>query len=142
MPRPFHLALPVADLGPTRAFYTELLGCDTGREDTRWLDLDFFGHQVTLHLVDASEAEAATNPVDGDAVPARHFGVILEPADWQRLAERLEARGADFIIRPRTRFAGSAGEQSTLFVRDPSGNALEFKSFADDAQIFAAEAAS
>lgn len=142
MPRPFHLALPVADLGPTRTFYTELLGCDTGREDTRWLDLDFFGHQVTLHLVDASEAEAATNPVDGDAVPARHFGVILEPADWRQLAERLEAREADFIIRPRTRFAGSAGEQSTLFVRDPSGNALEFKSFADDAQIFATEGAS
>ena len=141
MPRPFHLALPVADLGPTRAFYTELLGCSTGREDARWLDLDFFGHQVTLHLVDASEAEAATNPVDGDAVPARHFGVILEPADWQTLASRLEAQGADFIIRPRTRFAGSAGEQSTLFVRDPSGNALEFKSFADDARIFAVEGA-
>ena len=140
MPRPFHLALPVTDLGPTRAFYTELLGCATGREDTRWLDLDFFGHQVTLHLVDASEAGAATNAVDGDAVPARHFGVILEPHAWAALARRLESGDAEFIIRPRTRFKGSAGEQSTLFVRDPSGNALEFKSFADDAQIFATTA--
>ncbi|MEO1596292.1 MAG: VOC family protein [Pseudomonadota bacterium] len=140
MPRPFHLALPVADLGPTRTFYTELLGCATGREDTRWVDLDFFGHQVTLHLVDASDGPAATNAVDGDAVPARHFGIILEPADWQALAQRLEAEDANFIIRPRTRFAGSPGEQSTLFVRDPSGNALEFKSFADDAHIFATEA--
>ena len=137
MPRPFHLALPVADLGPTRAFYTDLLGCACGREDTRWLDLDFFGHQVTLHLVDSADDAAATNPVDGDAVPARHFGVILEPADWSALAARLEAADADFLIRPRTRFAGSVGEQSTLFVRDPSGNALEFKSFADDRQIFA-----
>lgn len=141
MPRPFHLALPVADLGPTRAFYTDLLGCPTGREDTRWVDLDFFGHQVTLHLVDASDTPDATNAVDGDAVPARHFGVILEPEAWRQLADRLEAHTADFIIRPRTRFAGSAGEQSTLFVRDPSGNALEFKSFVDDAHIFATEAA-
>ncbi|MEO0345060.1 MAG: VOC family protein [Pseudomonadota bacterium] len=140
MPRPFHLALPVGDLGPTRVFYTALLGCATGREDARWVDLDFFGHQVTLHLVDASDAPAATNAVDGDAVPARHFGIILDPDDWQTLAQRLEAQDADFIIRPRTRFAGSPGEQSTLFVRDPSGNALEFKSFADDAQIFAKEA--
>ena len=141
VPRPFHLALPVSDLAETRSFYTELLGCDTGRESGRWLDLDFFGHQVTLHLVDGPETGPATNPVDGDDVPARHFGIILEPDDWSALAARLESAGADFIIRPRTRFAGEPGEQSTLFVRDPSGNALEFKSFADDAMIFARGAA-
>ena len=134
--RPFHLAIPVAELDATGRFYTETLGCVVGRTAERWLDLDFFGHQVTLHVVEEADS-VRTNAVDGDAVPARHFGVILSPADWHTLAQKLEAEGADFLIKPRTRFAGEPGEQSTLFVRDPSGNALEFKSFADDKQIFA-----
>ena len=133
---PFHLALPVTDLAETLAFYTDTLQCATGRTDSRWVDLNFFGHQVTLHLVDAL-SPLANNPVDGDAVPAAHFGAILAPGDWQALAERLGRLGWDFLIEPRTRFAGEPGEQSTLFVRDPSGNALEFKSFADPDRIFA-----
>ena len=134
---PFHLALPVMELDATRRFYTETLGCATGREDARWLDLDFFGHQVTLHLVDNSADGELANAVDGDDVPVRHFGVILPPAVWQSLAERLANAGCRFLIEPRTRFAGQPGEQSTMFVRDPSGNALEFKSFADNKRIFA-----
>lgn len=133
---PFHLALPVADLDCTRRFYVDLLGCGTGREDARWVDLDFFGHQVTLHLAAGEEAEAV-NPVDGDEVPVRHFGVILAPADWQALADRLTDAGVDFLITPRVRFRGRPGEQRTMFLRDPSGNALEFKSFADPERVFA-----
>lgn len=132
----FHLAFPVTDLDATRAFFVDLLGCTTGREAERWIDFDFFGHQITAHLVDALEA-AATNPVDGDQVPARHFGCVLDWDDWHVLAERLTAAGADFLIEPHTRFQGEVGEQATLFIRDPSGNALEFKSFKDPAQLFA-----
>jgi len=135
-PAPFHLAVPVDDLGRARDFYVELLGCATGHEDERWLDLDFFGHQVTLHLAETA-GEQAANAVDGDEVPVRHFGVILAPADWQALADRLTAAGVDFLIAPRVRFRGQPGEQRTMFLRDPAGNALEFKSFADPARIFA-----
>jgi uncharacterized protein len=135
--RPFHLALPVTDLAAAETFYCGLLGCNTGRTASRWIDLDFFGHQVTLHLVPATDEVAPTNPVDGDTVPARHFGIVLEMADWRSLAERLERENCEFLISPRTRFAGEAGEQATLFITDPSGNALEFKSFADPSQLFA-----
>lgn len=135
--RPFHLALPVSDLDAAEAFYCGLLGCGKGRTATRWIDLNFFGHQVTLHLVDANDAGAATNPVDGDSVPARHFGIVLEMADWRSLADRLEQENSEFLLAPRIRFAGEVGEQATLFIVDPSGNALEFKSFADPAQLFA-----
>lgn len=135
-PAPFHLAVPVDDLERARGFYGELLGCATGREDERWLDLDFFGHQVTLHLAQGIGEEAA-NAVDGDDVPVRHFGVILAPADWQALADRLTAAGVRFLIEPRVRFRGQPGEQRTMFLRDPAGNALEFKSFADPSRIFA-----
>ena len=135
--RPFHLALPVHDLEAARAFYCGTLGMGTGRTDERWIDLDFFGHQVTLHLIDDDIAAADTNPVDGDNVPARHFGVVLAMEDWQALADKLEAAGCDFLIAPRIRFKGEVGEQATMFLKDPSGNALEFKSFADLAQIFA-----
>ena len=135
-PAPFHLAVPVDDLERARGFYVDLLGCGTGREDERWLDLDLFGHQVTLHLAEHTSREAA-NPVDGDSVPVPHFGVILAPADWQALADRLTAAGVDFVIAPRVRFRGQPGEQRTMFLRDPAGNALEFKSFADPARIFA-----
>lgn len=136
---PFHLAIPVTDLALARHFYCEVIGCSTGRTASRWIDLDFFGHQVTLHLVDGGGDAAATNPVDGDAVPARHFGVVLARPDWQRLAARLEAAGCEFLITPRIRFAGEVGEQATMFLRDPSGNALEFKSFSDPSQLFATE---
>ena len=135
--RPFHLALPVTDLGSAEAFYCGLLGCEKGRTASRWIDLNFYGHQVTLHLVDASDADAPTNPVDGDSVPARHFGVVLDMDDWRSLAAQLEAAGCEFRISPRIRFEGEVGEQATLFITDPSGNALEFKSFADPTQLFA-----
>ena len=135
--RPFHLALPVHDLGQARDFYCGLMGFATGRTDERWIDLDFFGHQVTLHLVDAEDGPENTNPVDGDAVPARHFGVVLDRDGWDQLAERLTAAGIEFLIEPKVRFEGEVGEQATMFFRDPSGNALEFKSFRDPGQLFA-----
>ena len=134
---PFHLALPVDNLDRARDFYCDILGLSTGRTASRWIDLDFFGHQVTLHLVDTESDVLPTNPVDGDAVPARHFGVILERQDWERLAERLTAAGIDFLIAPKIRFEGEVGEQATMFFRDPCGNALEFKSFRDPSQLFA-----
>ena len=138
MARPrFHLAFPVKSLAEARAFYGGLLGCPEGRSADDWVDFDFHGHQIVAHLAPGETAAAATNPVDGEAVPVRHFGLILDPADWAALAERLTAAGVDFIISPGTRFAGEPGEQSTLFIRDPSGNALEFKAFADEAAIFA-----
>jgi len=134
---PFHLALPVTDLDATRAFYTDLLGCPTGRESERWIDLDFFGHQLVLHLVAPEHhPAAATNPVDGHDVPAGHFGPVLDWPDWESMAERLRERGIEFLIEPYVRFAGQPGEQGTFFVRDPSGNALEFKTFRDRAMLF------
>lgn len=134
----FHLAMPVHDLDEARRFYGELLGCDEGRSAERWVDFDLYGHQFVAHLDDAHPGRSSTsNPVDGDDVPIPHFGVLLEPAAWRKLAERLVAARTDFIIEPHTRFAGEVGEQSTMFLLDPSGNALEFKSFADDAQVFA-----
>ncbi|HNP36178.1 MAG TPA: VOC family protein [Woeseiaceae bacterium] len=134
---PFHLAIPVDDLPKARHFYCDLLGCTTGREAARWIDLNFFGHQLTLHLVDDYDSHATTNPVDGDNVPARHFGAILPRDAWQDVADRLQDAGCKFLISPRVRFKGEVGEQATLFLYDPAGNALEFKSFADPAQIFA-----
>jgi hypothetical protein len=135
--RPFHLAFPVTDLAAARRFYTEVLGCRVGRTSERWVDFDFFGHQITAHLVPRAEQCAPHNAVDGDDVPVRHFGLILERADWDTLAARLERMGTDFLIEPRVRFRGEPGEQATLFVRDPSGNAIEFKAFPDDSGIFA-----
>jgi extradiol dioxygenase family protein len=135
--RPFHLALPVTDLGAADDFYCGVLGCNKGRSASRWIDLNFFGHQVTLHLVDAEDTDAASNSVDGESVPARHFGMVLEMDDWRSLAARLEQDNSEFLISPQIRFAGEIGEQATLFIRDPSGNALEFKSFADSTQLFA-----
>ena len=137
MDRPrFHLAFPVRDLAEARAFYGGLLGCAEGRSSPEWVDFDFHGHQIVAHLAAAPES-VATNPVDGEDVPIRHFGVILDLASWRALADRLEAAGVDFIIPPQIRFQGQPGEQATLFFLDPSGNALEFKAFADDARIFA-----
>ena len=134
----FHLAMPVHDLAAARAFYGGLLGCPEGRSSDAWVDFDLFGHQFVAHLDRTGETRAAmTNPVDGDDVPVPHFGVLLSPADWNALAERLRGAGTDFVIEPHTRFAGEVGEQSTMFLLDPSGNALEFKAFADDGQVFA-----
>ena len=133
----FHLAIPVDDLAAARAFYCDVIGCGTGRTASRWIDLDFFGHQVTLHLVDDLDRFADTNAVDGDRVPARHFGVILERDAWDSLARRLENAGSQFLISPRVRFAGEVGEQATMFLTDPAGNALEFKSFNEPDQVFA-----
>ena len=135
--RPFHLAFPVRDLASTRAFYRDVFGCSEGRAAERWVDFDFFGHQISAHVVDEAD-EVATNPVDGDAVPARHFGVVLGWDEWQSLAERLRARGdVDWLLEPRIRFQGEVGEQATMFLRDPSGNALELKAFRDPARLFA-----
>jgi extradiol dioxygenase family protein len=131
---PFHLAFPVRDVESTRAFYAGVLGCPVGREAERWIDFDFFGHQLSAHVADADLL--ATNDVDGDDVPVRHFGVVLSMERWRTLAERLRAAGVEFLIEPRIRFAGDVGEQATLFVRDPSGNALEFKAFADSRRLF------
>ncbi|MGB0113615.1 MAG: VOC family protein [Ilumatobacteraceae bacterium] len=141
-PRPrFHLAMPVHDLAAARAFYGTLLGCPEGRSSDAWVDFDLFGHQFVAHLDsrNSGERDAArlTNPVDGDHVPVPHFGVLLSPDQWNTLAARLRAAGTAFVIEPHTRFAGEVGEQSTMFLLDPSGNALEFKAFADDSQVFA-----
>ena len=134
--RPFHLAFPVDDLATTREFYTEILGCKEGRSSDRWIDFDMYGHQVVAHLINKVE-DVQTNPVDGDEVPASHFGVILEMQQWNELSERLKELGTKFIIEPHIRFKGEAGEQATMFFLDPCGNALEFKAFNDDNQIFA-----
>lgn len=128
--------MPVHDLAAARSFYGELLGCPEGRSAEHWVDFDLFGHQFVAHLSPTSTPRI-TNPVDGDEVPVPHFGVLLSPADWQALASRLRDAGTIFVIEPHTRFAGEAGEQSTMFLLDPSGNALEFKAFADDSQVFA-----
>ena len=136
-PRPrFHLAFPVHDLDAARRFYGEVLGCDEGRSDAHWVDFDLYGHQIVAHLSDRT-GERVVNPVDGDDVPVPHFGLLLEPAAWRTLAERLRAAGVEFVIEPHTRFVGEPGEQSTMFVLDPSGNALEFKAFEHDVQVFA-----
>jgi len=137
--RPFHIAFPVHDLAAARAFYGGVMGCPEGRSSDHWIDFDLYGHQIVAHLDPASEARGpATSSVDGHDVPVPHFGVILDRPDWDDLAGRLRAAGMDFVIAPHVRFAGQVGEQATMFFLDPSGNALEFKSFADDAMIFAA----
>lgn len=133
----FHLAFPIRDIEETRAFYTKLLGCKVGREAETWIDFDFYGHQISAHVSAEAANNVPTNAVDGDAVPVRHFGVILEWQAWHELAERLKAAGVKFIIEPHIRFKGQVGEQATMFFRDPSGNALEFKSFQNMSQVFA-----
>jgi hypothetical protein len=137
----FHLAFPVKDLESTRHFYVDLLGCTVGRESTSWIDFDFFGHQITAHLSPQEARTVAVNPVDGDDVPVRHFGVILEWDAWRALAERLTHRAVPFVIPPHIRFKGEPGEQATMFITDPSGNALEFKSFQDPRRVFASSGA-
>ena len=133
----FHLAYPVKDKEITRKFYRDVLGCTQGREAETWIDFDFFGHQVSFHVrPEAFNTPDITNPVDGKDVPVRHFGAVLGWEEWHALKERLTARQTDFIIAPYIRFEGEIGEQATMFFLDPSGNALEFKSFKDPSQIF------
>ncbi|MEM6794091.1 MAG: VOC family protein [Acidobacteriota bacterium] len=134
---PFHLAFPVRDLEATRRFFVDLLGCREGRSAPRWVDFDFHGHQISAHLRDGAEHVAASNAVDGHQVPVPHFGLVLEWGVWQGLAERLRRAEVPFIIEPYVRFEGEPGEQGTFFVRDPSGNVLEFKTFRDPASLFA-----
>jgi len=133
----FHLAFPVRDLGEARAFYGDLLGCPEGRASDEWVDFNFYGHQIVAHLSPGEVADGATNAVDGHQVPVRHFGLLLTLPAWNALAARLKAAGMNFIIEPHIRFPGEPGEQATMFLLDPSGNALEFKAFADDAMVFA-----
>jgi extradiol dioxygenase family protein len=135
--RPFHLAFPVHDLAAARAFYGGVLGCREGRSADRWIDFDLYGHQIVAHFDPDMQTTGLTNPVDGHGVPVPHFGIVLELADWHALAQRLEAAGIAFGIPPYIRFKGKPGEQATMFFRDPSGNALEFKAFADLGQLFA-----
>lgn len=134
---PFHLAFPVRDLGAARAFYGGLLGCPEGRSAERWIDFDFFGHQIVAHLTDTGPSADHSNPVDGHDVPVPHFGAVLEMDAWRALAERLRDAGTKFVIEPNIRFAGEPGEQATMFFLDPSGNALEIKAMANPDNLFA-----
>ena len=136
---PFHLAIPVHDLEAARRFYGERFGCAEGRSSEQWVDFDFFGHQLVIHQhpKTASQEQTHTNAVDGHDVPVPHFGVVLGWEEWQRLAERLRAQDTQFVIEPYVRFEGQVGEQATMFLFDPCGNALEFKAFKDISQLFA-----
>jgi extradiol dioxygenase family protein len=136
LPR-FHLAFPVRDLAEARDFYGKLLGCPEGRSSDEWIDFDFYGHQIVAHLSPDEVGHKATNAVDGHDVPVRHFGAILTLEQWGEMAAKLKEAGTSFIIEPQIRFQGEPGEQATLFFLDPSGNALEFKAFADDSMVFA-----
>ena len=136
---PFHLAFPVDDLTAARRFYGELLGCSEGRSADHWVDFDLHGHQIVAHLAPDAVPKRATNPVDGEHVPVPHFGLVLSMDEWKALAERLQGAEVDFVIEPTVRFAGQAGEQATMFLLDPAGNALEFKAMADPAKLFATD---
>lgn len=134
---PFHLAFPVLNIEDTRRFFVDVLGCKVGREAEKWIDFDFFGHQISAHVKPEECEAAATNGVDGDAVPVRHFGAVLEWSDWEALLKRVKAAGTEFIIEPRIRFEGQPGEQGIFFVKDPAGNAMEFKTFKNMDNLFA-----
>lgn len=133
----FHIAFPVHDLAAARAFYGGVLGCREGRSSERWIDFDLYGHQIVAHLAPDAKRAVNHNPVDGHDVPIPHFGVILTLSQWEALAARVRGAGIKFIIEPYIRFKGELGEQATMFFLDPSGNALEFKAFADFKQVFA-----
>ena len=135
--RPFHLAFPVHDLAAARSFYGDLLGCAEGRSSDHWIDFDLYGHQIVAHLDPAMTPRPIHNAVDGHDVPVPHFGIVLTMPQWEDLAQRLKDAGVKFGIEPYVRFKGQVGEQATMFFTDPSGNALEFKAFADDSQLFA-----
>ncbi len=134
---PFHLAFPVDDIEAARAFYGNVLGCPEGRSAERWADFDFFGHQLVAHLAERRSDDAGSNPVDGHDVPVPHFGVVLDWEQFEALRERLENATIDWVIEPTVRFAGKRAEQATMFLRDPSGNALEFKALRNPEMLFA-----
>jgi extradiol dioxygenase family protein len=134
---PFHLAIPVSDLPLCVTFYRDLLGYELGRSSEHWADLNMHGHQLVLHYVEKPAGESPTNPVDGDQVPVPHFGLVLPWSSWEQLAARIRSSDCAFLLAPRVRFPGLKGEQGTFFLRDPSGNALEFKAFRDLGQLFA-----
>ena len=138
MINPFHLAFPIKDIEETKRFYKNILGCEIGRESDAWVDFNFFGDQVSAHLKPDELTNTKKNKVDGKSVPVRHFGVVLDWEDWHYLSKKLKALKIKFIIDPYIRFEGEVGEQATMFFLDPSGNALEFKSFKDSNQLFAA----
>ena len=133
---PFHFAFPVDALAAARRFYGGLLGCTEGRSADEWVDFDLYGHQIVAHLAPGLAPRRATNEVDGEHVPVPHFGLVLAMDDWEALAARLQAAGQAFVIEPTVRFAGQPGEQATMFLLDPAGNALEFKAMADPAKLF------
>ena len=137
MLNPFHLAMPVNDLAKARTFYGDFLGCAEGRASERWIDFDLFGHQFVVHLNEQHNPDAHINSVDGQGVPVPHFGVVLGWEEWNAFADRLKSNHVEFVIEPYIRFEGEVGEQATMFFKDPSGNALEFKSFKDPSQLFA-----
>ena len=134
---PFHLAFPVHDLAAARGFYGDLLGCPEGRSSPEWIDFDLYGHQIVAHLAPDAAPRRAANEVDGEHVPVPHFGLVLDMPAWRALADRLTEAGTDFVIAPSVRFAGRPGEQATMFLLDPSGNALEFKAMANPENLFA-----
>ncbi len=133
----FHLAFPVRDLDESREFYGEILGCEEGRSSDLWIDFNLYGHQIVAHLAPNAAGIQHRNEVDADHVPVPHFGIVLPPDEFKTFAERLRSKGVQFIIEPKIRFEGEVGEQATMFFLDPSGNALEFKSFNDLSQVFA-----
>ena len=135
--QPFHLAFPVDDLAAARRFYGELLGCPEGRSSDQWVDFDLHGHQIVAHLAPEAAPKRAANEVDGDHVPVPHFGLVLQMDQWRDLSERLAAADVEFVIPPTVRFEGQPGEQATMFLLDPAGNALEFKAMADPKNLFA-----
>jgi extradiol dioxygenase family protein len=135
--QPFHLAFPVDDLAAARRFYGDLLGCPEGRSAEHWIDFDLHGHQIVAHLAPEAAPKRAANEVDGENVPVPHFGLVLQMREWKALAERLETAGVEFVISPTIRFEGEPGEQATMFLLDPAGNALEFKAMANPANLFA-----
>ena len=135
--RPFHLAIPVRDIESTRRFYSGILGCGVGRTSDTWIDFDFFGHQLSAHVETEEPAPVQTNPVDGAEIPVRHFGIVLDWEHWEGLQRKLDDLSVRFMIEPTIRFRGKPGEQATFFIRDPSGNVLEFKAFRYDQQLFA-----
>ena len=137
--RPFHLAIPITDIHQAHNWYTNILECTVGRQSEAWVDFNFFGHQLVAHLVSVKEDGTSTNPVDGEDVPSRHFGIIMQMEDWKGLVQHLKEKKIKFLIQPQIRFKGKAGEQSTFFILDPFGNALEFKAFQDDSQIYSVE---
>ena len=135
MDKPFHLAFPIKDIETTKSFYSNFLGCDIGREDKKWVDFNFFGHQLVIHVKDVIP-KVISNPVDGKEVPIPHFGVVLDKSSFDKLSKKLTQRDISFIIAPYFRFEGEVGEQATMFFKDPSGNALEFKAFKNMDQLF------